>query len=90
MPGDAYDRERYEELRGIASEMMAGASDIPGEQWLEVFRNETGYATPKVDVRGAVFRDGKVLLSKEASDGCWSLPGGWADVNDPPSAGRRA
>lgn len=82
---DAYDRERYEELRDLAAEMMEEASDLPKGRWLDIFRKETGYATPKVDVRGAVFRDGKVLLSREASDGCWSLPGGWADVNDPPS-----
>ncbi len=82
---DVYDRERYEELRELAAEMMAEVSALPVGQWLEIFRNETGYATPKVDVRGAVFRDGKVLLSREASDECWSLPGGWADVNDPPS-----
>lgn len=82
---DSYDRERYEELRGLAAEMMSEAADIPAEQWVGVFRNETGYATPKVDVRGAVFQDAKVLLTREASDGRWSLPGGWADVNDPPS-----
>lgn len=82
---DPYDRERYEELREISCDMMAAASDVPRHAWLEMFKNETGYATPKVDVRGAVFREGKVLLSREASDGCWSLPGGWADVNDPPS-----
>jgi len=82
---DPYDRERYEELRDLAAAMMAELSDVPGSDWLEIFRNETGYATPKVDVRGAVFREGRVLLSREASDGCWSLPGGWADVNDPPS-----
>jgi ADP-ribose pyrophosphatase YjhB (NUDIX family) len=82
---DAYNRERYEQLRTIAAEMMASTSDLTRDEWLEVFRNETGYATPKVDVRGAVFRDGEVLLCREASDGRWSLPGGWADVNDPPS-----
>jgi ADP-ribose pyrophosphatase YjhB (NUDIX family) len=82
---DPYDRERYEELRGLSAIMMAEASDVSARHWLELFRNETGYATPKVDVRGAVFQEGKVLLSKELSDGCWSLPGGWADVNDPPS-----
>ena len=80
-----YDRERYEELRELAAEMMAAASDIPAAQWLDRFQNETGYATPRVDVRGAVFRDSEVLLSHEQDDGCWSLPGGWADVNDPPS-----
>lgn len=82
---DPYDRERYEELRSLAAEMMAEFFESPASAWLELFRNETGYATPKVDVRGAVFREGKILLSREASDGCWSLPGGWADVNDPPS-----
>ncbi|VGO21628.1 NUDIX hydrolase [Pontiella sulfatireligans] len=82
---DPYDRGRYEELRVLAAEMMAEASDVPVFQWLELFEKETGYATPRVDVRGAVFQDGKVLLSREVDDGCWSLPGGWADVNDPPS-----
>lgn len=82
---DPYNRERYEELRALATEMMAEASDVPVSQWRELFGKETGYATPKVDVRGAVFRDGEVLLSRELDDGFWSLPGGWADVNDPPS-----
>lgn len=82
---DAYDRERYEELRSLAAEMMAEASDASVQQWLDIFEHETGYATPKIDVRGAVFQEGRVLLSREAGDGCWSLPGGWADVNDPPS-----
>ncbi|MBC8206228.1 MAG: NUDIX hydrolase [Kiritimatiellales bacterium] len=53
--------------------------------WKKIFQNESGYATPKVDVRGAIFQDGKVLLSREQDDDCWSLPGGWADVNDTPS-----
>ena len=50
-----------------------------------LFENQTGYATPKVDVRGVVFRDDKLLLVQERSDGLWTLPGGWADVNDSPS-----
>jgi ADP-ribose pyrophosphatase YjhB (NUDIX family) len=82
---DPYNRDRYEELRALSAEMMREASDIPAVQWLELFGKETGYATPKVDVRGAVFRGSEVLLSREVDDGCWSLPGGWADVNDPPS-----
>jgi ADP-ribose pyrophosphatase YjhB (NUDIX family) len=80
-----YDRERYELLRGLAAEMMAASSEIPADVFLEVFQRESGYATPKVDVRGAVFKEGKILLSRELDDGCWSLPGGWADVNDSPS-----
>lgn len=82
---DPYDRDRYTELRVLAAEMMAEASDVPMAQWLELFEKETGYATPRVDVRGAVFQGDTVLLSRELDDGCWSLPGGWADVNDPPS-----
>lgn len=84
-----YDRERYEELRALAAEMMAEASDVPVHQWQALFEKETGYATPRVDVRGAVFKNGQVLLSREMDDGCWSLPGGWADVNDPPSVAVR-
>ena len=82
---DAYETERYEELLHLAAEMMAEGAELPVEQWVSIFHGETGYATPKVDVRGAVFRAGHVLLSREASDGHWSLPGGWADVNDCPS-----
>jgi len=80
-----YDQERCEELRDLAAEMMASASNTPVEKWNELFKNESGYATPKVDVRGAVFENGKILLSRELDDGRWSLPGGWADVNDCPS-----
>ncbi len=82
---DPYDRERYATLRALAAEMMGGASDVPVNHWQAIFMAETGYATPKVDVRGAVFRGSEVLLSREKADGCWSLPGGWADINDPPS-----
>ena len=80
-----YDRERYQELRELASGMMGNASDIPAHHWRKIFKNESGYATPKVDVRGAVFENGKILLSREKDDDRWSLPGGWADVNDRPS-----
>ena len=78
---DAYDRERYRAVRGVAAEMMAAGSETDTESVLELFARETGYATPKVDVRGAVFRGDIILLVREASDGRWSLPGGWADVN---------
>jgi len=82
---DPYERERCEEMQALAAEMMATTTDISAAQWKAIFKNESGYATPKVDVRGAVFEDGKILLSKEQDDGLWSLPGGWADVNDTPS-----
>lgn len=77
---DPYDRERYERIREIAAEMVAHKSDIPTEKVKELFCNETGYQTPKVDTRAAVFKDGKILLVHE-SNGTWSLPGGWCDVN---------
>ncbi len=83
---DEYDRERYREVQRIAVELMAaGAADVPVETIAGLFSAQTGYATPKVDVRAAVFHDGKILLVKEREDGGWTLPGGWADVGDPPS-----
>ncbi len=79
-----YDRERYEELRVIAAEMLARIGDAPVEQVREMLSRESGYATPKVDVRGALFDGERVLLVREVLDGGWTLPGGWADPNDTP------
>jgi len=82
---DPYDRERYERLRAIAAEIMADQTGVDVAQMLEVYAAETGYATPKIDVRGAVFRDDCILLVRESADGGrWTLPGGWADVNQSP------
>lgn len=75
----AYDIERYEQMRDIAAAMMAEGFDLEKKSVLDLLQREEGYATPKVDVRGAAFRDGKILLVKEALDGGWTLPGGWAD-----------
>ncbi len=77
---DQYDRERYEALRGIAAEMLAVKTDLPVPKIHDLFCNETGYQTPKVDTRAAVFIDGKILLVHE-NNGTWSLPGGWCDVD---------
>jgi ADP-ribose pyrophosphatase YjhB (NUDIX family) len=82
---DPFDRGRYEQVQHIAAEMLAEKADAKIEDVLDLFSREKGYATPKVDVRGAVFKDGKILLVKERSDGRWSLPGGWADVGESPS-----
>ena len=77
---DPYDVERYRAIRQIAAEMLTDGSGIPTTAILGLFERETGYATPKVDLRGVVFRDDKLLLVREKTDGGWSLPGGWADV----------
>jgi ADP-ribose pyrophosphatase YjhB (NUDIX family) len=80
-----YDIERYEKVREIAAQMMSARSDLDTQDLLAIFAREDGYATPKVDVRGVVFRDGKILLVKERMDDRWTLPGGWADPGQSPS-----
>jgi ADP-ribose pyrophosphatase YjhB (NUDIX family) len=82
---DSFDKERYEQLRSVADEMLASCTDIPVEKIKSLLSSEKGYATPKVDVRGGVFRGDKILLVRERSDNAWTLPGGWADVNESPS-----
>ena len=84
---DPYDRERYEALLELAARMFAAHSDAPTERIAGLFRGEHGYATPKIDVRAAVFDpQGRVLLVRETMDqGRWTLPGGWADVNVTPA-----
>ena len=77
---DQYDKERYEELRKIAAEMISEKTDISVEKVYDLFCNETGYQTPKVDTRAAVFMDDKILLVHE-NNGTWALPGGWCDVD---------
>ena len=77
---NVYDIERYERLREISAEMLSYKTDIPVEKVRDLFCNETGYQTPKVDTRAAIFEDGKILLVHE-KNGTWSLPGGWCDVN---------
>jgi ADP-ribose pyrophosphatase YjhB (NUDIX family) len=77
-----YDIERYTAIRTIAAEMIAQGAGADTGQVLDLLASDAGYATPKVDVRGVVFRDGKILLVQERSDGLWTLPGGWADVGD--------
>src|SRR5580704_12349790 len=78
---DGFDQQRYERLRELAAQLMAQGSAAEHESIIELLRQEKGYATPKVDVRGAAFQDGRVLMVREISDGKWTLPGGWADVN---------
>jgi ADP-ribose pyrophosphatase YjhB (NUDIX family) len=80
-----FDRERYEEIERIAAELASGGSAPEVGEVRRLWQLEEGYVTPKVEVRGAAFRDGRVLLVRERLDGRWTLPGGWADVNEAPS-----
>jgi ADP-ribose pyrophosphatase YjhB (NUDIX family) len=83
---DHYDQQRYEELRELAAEMMAAGAGMPDSlKILDLFRAEYGYATPKVEVRGAVINEDRILLVREREDGGWTVPGGWADVGETPS-----
>jgi len=80
-----YEIDRYRQIRQIAAEMMSVGFEVETGTFIDLFSQERGYATPKVDVRGAVFRDNKILLVREKLDGGWTLPGGWADPCQSPS-----
>ncbi|CAG9621639.1 NUDIX hydrolase [Sutcliffiella rhizosphaerae] len=77
---DKYDIERFEYLREISVEMLTEQTNVPKEKVKDLFANETGYQTPKVDVRAVIFQEGKLLMVKEQLDGGWALPGGWGDI----------
>jgi ADP-ribose pyrophosphatase YjhB (NUDIX family) len=77
-----YDLDRYKRLQEISAEILAGQSELALETVQHGFSMQAGYATPKVDVRAAVLREGKILLVREVADGRWSMPGGWADLGD--------
>lgn len=77
---DVYDIERFERIRELSALMMSKLSDTPPDTVRELFCNEYGYQTPKLDTRAAIFEDGKISLVHE-NNGKWSLPGGWCDVN---------
>lgn len=83
---DAYDLERYEQLIALAAEIAGAHTGVAAEKIAALYRHERGYPTPKVDVRGVAFNEaGELLLVREAKNGRWTLPGGWADVYDTPS-----
>jgi len=81
-----YDLERYRRLREISAQVLAAQTDLQADAVLTSLSLQSGYATPKVDVRAAVFKDDRILLVREESDRCWTMPGGWADLGDSPSA----
>ncbi len=81
---NSYDLERYEELKQISFQILAELSGTELTKIQELFATETGYQTPKVDVRAIVIKEDKILMVREKIDNCWSLPGGWADVGYSP------
>jgi ADP-ribose pyrophosphatase YjhB (NUDIX family) len=82
---DPFDRERYTQLQELVAGLLSRELAVPLDTARAFWAGEVGYATPKVDVRGAVFQGEQVLLVRERSDGRWTLPGGWVDINDAPS-----
>lgn len=78
---DVFDRERYEEIRRIAGEMMSARTGIPEEKLKTLFLGDEGYQTPKIDTRAAIFKDNRILLVREKKTQEWSLPGGWNDYD---------
>ena len=82
---DDYNVQRYRRFMEIAAEIVQTHTGQPAEPWRQNFLVQPGYATPKVDVRAAAFRDGRILLVQEREDNGWTLPGGWADVGDAPA-----
>ncbi len=83
---DEYHRQRFGRLMEIAAEITGEYSDLEHPNVLLAYQQQIGYATPRVDVRGAVIQNGRLLMVRELSDGGWTLPGGWADVGETPSA----
>ncbi|HUE97612.1 MAG TPA: NUDIX hydrolase N-terminal domain-containing protein [Anaerolineales bacterium] len=81
-----FDIERYKRLQEITAEMIASQSAIAKESVLDSFSMQAGYITPKIDVRGAVVHDGKILLIQERADDKWAMPGGWADLGNAPAS----
>ena len=81
-----FDIERYKRLQEISAEMIESESELSKESVLKSFSMQAGYATPKIDVRGAVIRDNKILLVQERMDGKWAMPGGWADLGNAPAS----
>jgi ADP-ribose pyrophosphatase YjhB (NUDIX family) len=80
-----FERERCRRLMAIAAEMISRNSSVDFRPLVDSFNAQLGYATPKIDVRAAVFREQKLLLVRERMDDGWTMPGGWADVGDRPS-----
>jgi len=81
-----YEKNRYARLTELAAEITSSFTNLKSEEISPVFMNQPGYATPKIDVRSAVIREGEILLVQEKTDERWAMPGGWADVGDFPAS----
>ncbi|WP_017471383.1 NUDIX hydrolase [Amphibacillus jilinensis] len=82
---DVYDIERFEQIRDMSIEIMNHYTEVDQTIIKDLFANETGYATPKVDIRAVIFQNEKLLMVQEVTDGHWALPGGWGDIGLTPS-----
>ena len=83
---DPFEKERFEAAQRIAVEILACHTDASAERIVGLLDGQTGYATPKVGVRGAVFQGRQILLVKERVDESrWTLPGGFIDLNESPA-----
>lgn len=82
---DVYDLERFERIRELSTEIVSSHTEVTQTTLKDLFANETGYATPKADVRAVIFKEDKLLLVRERSDQRWALPGGWGDIGLTPS-----
>jgi len=80
-----YEKNRYKRLTEITAEIIEHHTELEKEAVQKVLMEHPGYATPKIDVRAAIIKDGKILLVQESTDNCWAMPGGWADVGNIPS-----
>ena len=81
---DPYDIERFQRIRDISAEIMAAKTGLNLDRVKDLFCNESGYQTPKIDTRAAIIQDGKILLVQE-KNGRWAMPGGWCDVDQTPA-----
>lgn len=77
---DRFDRERFTRIRELSVEILSEYTNIEQKKVFDLFANEQGYQTPKIDIRAAIFQQDNILMVKEVSDGKWALPGGWADI----------
>jgi ADP-ribose pyrophosphatase YjhB (NUDIX family) len=82
---DVYDLERFQRLREISTEIMSNFTDTDMDKITTLFASESGYQTPKIDIRGVIFQKEKLLFVREKKNQCWSLPGGWADIGLTPA-----